>query len=139
MKASELSKSFVAAFREEISGGGVEIEIPELGIEFYVFPVQPDDTAYFYKEGIDKLQFNRNNCARLICARAKTKDCLPWLDNEKEKDTYYRLLTNEVPSAWTEEAASRVIAEIEAAYPAASIEEAGNESEETPSSDSISI
>lgn len=138
MNASEAGKNLVEMYRNEVSGISELIEIPELGIEFYIFPAQSEEVAFMYKKGIEEIQFDRNYASRMICARAKNADTSSWLDNDSEKEIFYSMLTTKAPGGWTDAVARRVISQIESVFPTTSVEEAGNDSGSATSSDSTS-
>lgn len=137
MKARDLLKNAVESYRNEVSGQGVEIKVPELGLDFFVFPSQPAEEVYFLRD-METLYHYKPQAIILIAARAKKADGSSLLDNDKERDNFVEILMNNTPSAFTVEVAQRVIQEITDAYPSTNVEEAGNGSEETVSSDSTS-
>ena len=140
MKATDIFKTAVEKYRDEVSGKGVEIDIPEIGMNFYVFPQQPNEGMYMMSGSDPDKEFNSMivMAIRMICARAKTKDGVSLFDNEAEREKLRKMMMETMPSAFTSDVAARVISEIHNAFPLVSIEEAGNESEDAASSDSTS-
>ena len=135
MKATEFLKSAVEQYREEVSGSSVPIEVPELGLSFHVFPVQPEETVYVFSD-VDDLKYSAIFAIRLICGRAKKPDGSSIFDNHKERDQAELMMRTRMPSVFDEEVASRVVNDILTAFPVTDVETAGNESEETASLDS---
>lgn len=138
MKASDFLKSATEQYREEVSGDGVPISIPELGLDFFVFPVQPEETMYVFRGEIDNLKYDQVFAIRLICGRAKKEDGTSIFDNHAERDKAEKMLMTHSPKAFTTTVAARVVTDILDAFPVTTIDEAGNDSGETTSSDSIS-
>ena len=138
MKATDIFKTAVEQYRDEVSGGGVEIAIPELGMVFHVFPQQPIEGSYI--AGGDEAEFKDLRCmaARVICGRAKLATGVSLFDNEGEREKLRVMIVKTSPKAFDNDVALRVLDEINSAYPVQSIDEAGHEFEDATSSDSIS-
>lgn len=138
MKAEHIFKTATEQYRDEVSGGGIKITIPELAMEFFVFPQQPIEGAYI--AGAAESEFKDLRCmsARVICGRAKIESGMSLFDNEGERERLRIMITKNSPLAFNDDVALRVLNEISEAYPVKSIEEAGNESEDVTSSDSTS-
>lgn len=137
MKADDFLKNAIEQYRNEVSGCGVPIKIPELGMEFYLHPVQPTETMYIFDD-LDAIKFDHVFAIKLICGRAKTKEGHSIFDSNTERDKAEKILMEKAPPSFTSAVASRVILEILDAFPVTSIEEAGNDSEEATSLDSTS-
>lgn len=137
MKATEFLKDAVEQYRNEVSGEAVAISVPELGLDFHVFPVQAEETKYLFSDP-EALQFDHIFAIKLICGRAKKENGASIFDSKSERDTAEAILMKTAPKSFTAEVANRVITEITEAFPVTSVEEAGNELEDATSSDSTS-
>lgn len=137
MKATDFLKDAVAQYREQVSGSAIPIEIPELGMSFHVFPVQPEETVYVFSD-VEELKYSAIFAIKLICGRAKKADGSSIFDNNAERDKAETIMRSKMPISFTEEVASRVINDILTAFPTTDVETAGNDSGETTSSDSTS-
>lgn len=138
MKAADIFKTATELYRDEVSGGGAKIDIPELGMNFYVFPQQPLEGSYIASGKESEYKDMRCMAARVICGRAKLESGVSLFDNENERENLRVLIVKTSPRAFNDDVAVRVMDEINQAYPTQTIEAAGNESEDATSSDSIS-
>ena len=138
MKASEIYKTAAELYRAEVSGGGVPVKVDEIGLSFHVFPQQPSEGGYIGSASAEEMRSFRSIAVRYIAARAKDEKGHGIFDNENERELWRKSMNEKCPSVFSEEVAERVFNEINSAFEISSIEEAGNESEDAPSSDSTS-
>ena len=126
MKAEHFLKQTVDKYREEVSGGGVKIEVPGVCEPFWVFPVQPEETHQLYKlmseDPTDDLV-----AIRMIVTRAKYEDGRSMFDNVAERDKAELILRTKTSQNFSRSKVAKVIRDISDAYDVTSIEEAGND------------
>ncbi len=132
MKAEEFLKTAAEKYREQVTGAGVQVDVPELGIAFFVFPAQPEEIAYIYKETAS-LVYDHVFAIKLICGRAKTEEGHSKFDSQKERDKAEHMLMSKSPPEFTGDVARRVIDDITSAFDVTSIEDAEKNSEATES------
>lgn len=149
MKASEFLKAPIEAYREQVSGGGVKVEITELGIDpFWVFPVQPGEIQYInhdlppYKAPKEGEKFEDRNhaedavfyfeyCIRQVTGRAKKENGHSIFDTPQQRDLAAEMMRTSMPDTFSVSLALDIINRITNVYPTTSVEEAEKNSTTT--------